>query len=99
MYFAHDLTFLQQPALTIFFLFRAGIAKSVSQVTKQSFPEQSEIINYGCFLLPFGVFVHTMKLYIGRRCNASCNRKLGTRIEMNEHFNAMLSLSAQKYPL
>jgi len=29
------------------------------------------------FFLPFGVFVHTMKLYIGLRRNASRNRKLG----------------------
>ena len=51
------------------------------------------------FLLLFGVFVHTIKLYIGRRRKASRNRKLGTRMEMSDHFNASLSLSAQKDPI
>jgi hypothetical protein len=50
-----------------------------------------------CFL-QFDAFVHTMKLYIGRRRNASRSRKLGTRMDMNDHFNTKLSLSAQKDP-
>jgi hypothetical protein len=53
----------------------------------------------GVFFLAFGVFVHTIKLYRERRRNSSRSRKLGTRMEMNDHFNAMLSLSAQKDPL